>query len=194
MRCTENIELVLSSATHLPFRDGIFNKVGMFDVLEHLPQQYEKAALMDVCRVLGNYGKFVLSTPNKKLLFTLLDPAFFLMSHRHYCVNDVSQKINEVGFSNVRIFTYGGIREAIFIPIFYLLRKLKLCDYKMPSIFLRRINEEYAFPRDGGYTIFVECTGGTFLGDTTSIPKRPNHRRVYHSNILHSMKDVFSGG
>jgi cyclopropane fatty-acyl-phospholipid synthase-like methyltransferase len=157
MRCSGNIEFALASATYLPFKDGVFDKVAMIEVLEHLPKQSEGLALIDVYRVLKSGGDFVLSTPHKRFLYVLLDPAFFLMGHRHYDVDEIHHEIRKANFTLGNIFTYGGIREAVLTPIFYLLRKMKICDHRMPSIFSKQVDKEYSFPRRGGYTIIVDC-------------------------------------
>lgn len=160
LRCDKNIEFIIASATHLPFRDCVFSEVSMIEVLEHLPQRKEKMALQSVYDTLKDCGRFLLSTPNKRFTFTVLDPAFFLMGHRHYSKNEISMKIEEIGFIDARTSTYGGIREAIIIPIFYLLKKVKLCGYMMPSCFLKQIDKEYMRSRADGYTLILECRKG----------------------------------
>lgn len=82
------------------------------------------------------------------------------MGHRHYSKKEMFMKIKEMNFTTVSIATYGGIREAILIPIFYLLKKIRLCDYEMPSYFLEQIDKEYLDSRDDGYTIILECQKG----------------------------------
>lgn len=160
LRCDEGVDFIIASAVHLPFGDCVFDKVAMIEVLEHLPLREEKMALKSVYAVLKDQGKFLLSTPHKRTLFTVLDPAFLLMGHRHYSKKEMLMKIKEMGFTTVGIATYGGIREAILIPIFYLLKKIRLCDYKMPSYFLEQINKEYLDSRDDGYTVILECQKG----------------------------------
>jgi ubiquinone/menaquinone biosynthesis C-methylase UbiE len=160
LRCDKRIEFIIASATHLPFRSCVFDKVSMLEVLEHLPKRKEKMALQSAYDVLKDCGRFLLSTPHKRFLFTVLDPAFFLMGHRHYSKNELSMKIEEIGFIDARMSTYGGIGEAIIIPVFYLLKKMKLCGNMMPSCFLKQIDKEYTRSRDDGYTIILECRKG----------------------------------
>ena len=160
LRCDEGVEFVIASVTHLPFGHCVFDKVAMIEVLEHLPLREEKMALKSVYDVLKDHGKFLLSTPHKRFLFTVLDPAFLLMGHRHYSKKEMFMKIKEMNFTTISIATYGGIREAILILIFYLLKKMKLCGYKMPSYFLEQINKEYLDSRGDGYTIILECQKG----------------------------------
>lgn len=160
-RCSRTIKFVLASAEHLPFKGCVFDKVAMIEVLEHLPKQSEGLALIDVYRVLKSGEKFVLSTPYKRFLYVLLDPAYFLIGHRHYDLDEIHHEIRKANFTSVNVFTYGGIREAVLTPIFYLLRKMKICDHRMPSIFSKQVDKEYSSPRRGGYTVILECSKGT---------------------------------
>jgi len=69
---------VVASATHLPFRNDVFDLVLFTDVIEHLPRGEERNALKEIVRVLRRHGKIVLSCPNNIPLFTFLDPAFWV--------------------------------------------------------------------------------------------------------------------
>jgi len=62
----------------------------MLDVLEHIPAEDELKTLSEIRRViLSGSGRFAISVPNKTFLSILLDPAFLLISHRHYDAIDL---------------------------------------------------------------------------------------------------------
>lgn len=68
----------------LPFENESFDTVVCWEVIEHLPENSEHALFVEVNRVLKVGGAFSLSTPHDSLVSKLLDPAWWLMSHRHY--------------------------------------------------------------------------------------------------------------
>lgn len=57
-----NVEFVCGDATNLPFADGSFDAVTMFDVLEHIPD--DQAAIAEAFRVLKPGGFLLVSTPD----------------------------------------------------------------------------------------------------------------------------------
>jgi len=60
------VGLAQADAKHLPFRDGIFDRVLMFDVVEHLHPWELDACLKEVIRALKPGGKIVVHTaPNR---------------------------------------------------------------------------------------------------------------------------------
>src|SRR3989344_5470634 len=75
---------VVGTALNLPFKNESFDLVTMWDVLEHLPKNSEDQAVREVARVLKKGGWFGFSTVTTHPLAILLDPAFFLIGHRHY--------------------------------------------------------------------------------------------------------------
>lgn len=61
---------VVGSALELPFRDGGFDVVACFQVLEHLPYEHFPAALAELRRVARRH--VVLSLPNARRVYKLL--------------------------------------------------------------------------------------------------------------------------
>src|SRR5688572_18311517 len=69
----DQISLTQADALHLPFADGSFDVVTMFDVLEHLSD--DSRALNEVHRVLRPGGALVLSVPAYQKLWSAHDEA-----------------------------------------------------------------------------------------------------------------------
>lgn len=63
----ENVRFICGDATTLPFADGSFDVVTMFDVLEHVPA-HERAA-SEALRVLRPGGWLLASSPNERWRF-----------------------------------------------------------------------------------------------------------------------------
>jgi len=58
-----NLAFVEASCDRLPHRDGCFDLVVAFEVIEHLERWHE--FLLEARRVLGSGGQFIVSTPNR---------------------------------------------------------------------------------------------------------------------------------
>jgi GT2 family glycosyltransferase/SAM-dependent methyltransferase len=76
-----DVTFITGDATHLPFSDGFFDVVTMFDVLEHIPD--ETLAAREAMRVLRPGGWLLFSSPNEKWKF----PYYRVM--RRLCPADV---------------------------------------------------------------------------------------------------------
>ena len=64
-RCGSNLSLVQASATHLPFRDGVFDRLLCAGVLNHIPGEGQRAlAVKEASRVLTRPARLVFSTQN----------------------------------------------------------------------------------------------------------------------------------
>lgn len=145
---------VRGSALALPFADGSVGAATFFDVLEHLPVGSEASALRELRRVLRPGGALLLSTPNLHPLGTVTDPAWLLRGHRHYREAKVRGLLMDSGFEVERTFVAGRLGEALYLPFFYLVRRLGL---RLPfeTRWQRRIDQEYQ--SRGWYTIFAHA-------------------------------------
>lgn len=63
----ERAPFLCADATRLPFRDGVFDAVTFFDVLEHIPD--DGAALREATRVLVPGGVILVTAPNERWRF-----------------------------------------------------------------------------------------------------------------------------
>ena len=81
------VQLKKGSAIDLNFHNKQFDTVVSWEVLEHIPKQTENKMFSEINRVLKNNGVFYLSTPFSNLFSDILDPAWWLIGHRHYKKN-----------------------------------------------------------------------------------------------------------
>jgi len=141
-------------ANGINYRSETFDKILFLEVIEHLPKNKEKEALTEIYRLLKKGGILVLSTPNDNPLTTFFDPAYWLFHHRHYKISYLKEMLENVGFKIEREYIGGGIIELLWIPMFYILLKLKL-DKLFKPIMDRLIDLEYR--RKGFQTIILKC-------------------------------------
>ncbi len=132
-----------------------FDKILLLEVIEHLPKNTEAQALKEIHRLLKEGGTLVLSTPNDTFLTAIFDPAYWLIGHRHYKIDNLIKMLRASGFTVEETFTGGGFIELLWVPVFYILLKLKL-DKHVAPIMNRIIDREYK--RKGFYTIILKCT------------------------------------
>ncbi|SRR6266566_1727347 len=152
---------IAASALHLPFMEGIFQTILFTDVIEHIPMGTEPQALKEIRRCLKRGGRLILSTPNDTLVFKLLDPAWWLVRHRHYRTNSIAGFLEGAGFDLRRSFCSGGVFQMIELLLHYFvgLPVYKMCGVLPPSIgwLNKKVDSEYNRASRGGYTIFVEA-------------------------------------
>lgn len=131
-----------------------FDKVIFLEVIEHLPVDSETRALKEIYRVLKKGGILVMSTPNDFWLTKFFDPAFWLINHRHYKIRSLIKILRQAGFKIEKEYIGGKYMELIWLPIYYVLRRLKLAKFIKPSV-SKIIDKEYKKP--GFQTIILKC-------------------------------------
>ena len=90
---------VLASATHLPTKSDIFDRILLIDVLEHLLEPIK--TLSEIHRTLRPNGLLVLQTPNKRSVIMII-----LKDSTHlkiYTMEEVKQLLHSVHFKKVHI-------------------------------------------------------------------------------------------
>lgn len=133
----------LKAVSHkLPFKNGSFDVVCFFDVIEHIPQGYELATLLEINRVLKKGGYLFLATPYKNFFSNLLDPAYWLAGHRHYGRKQLSLMLTDSGFRVENVKITGSLFTSLYAISFYFFKHI--LRMKMPSIDLieRRMEED----------------------------------------------------
>jgi len=152
---------IAASALHLPFIEGIFQTILFTDVIEHIPRGTEPQALKEIRRCLKKEGRLILSTPNDILVFKLLDPAWWLVKHRHYQTEKIAGLLESAGFETRRSFCSGGVFQIaeLFVHYFIGLPIHRICGVLPRSIswLKRKVDGEYDLASPKGYTLFVEA-------------------------------------
>lgn len=120
----DNIAFLQLDATNLPFRDECFDVVVSLETIEHL-QNYGK--FLDECRrVLKTSGKFVCSTPNKRIFSPHGGVATPVHVHEFY-LGEFYSLLKEY-FANIAIYgqRFVPITGIIMLELYY--HGLKLLD------------------------------------------------------------------
>jgi len=127
-------------AHHLPFRDGVFVEVTMFDVLEHVDSPV--IALEEVKRVLAKNGFLILGTPNAMRILNTL----FLLRHGFYIPHpdhistwgrmELENLIRKIGFVWFKVFpyTYGDGHHSFLAKLFLYLPTADLTERQLVVI------------------------------------------------------------
>lgn len=99
-----NVEFTrLDLCSPLPFRDGEFDLVTLFDVIEHLAPGMQAALLREIIRVLKPGGLFAVTTPNRLNLRTLLWGRFLRSEYheREFSFRELGELAESAGFEPV---------------------------------------------------------------------------------------------
>lgn len=155
---------IVADARYLPFVPGIFKEALFTDVIEHLRDGTEVIALREIHRILSTEGRLILSTPNDRLIFSILDLSKWLEGHRHYSISRVETILRKADFQIDATFTAGGIFTMLSVLRYCLiaLPLKKLFGDKTlqpPRLLSLREDEEYRIHKsNSGYTIFCVAT------------------------------------
>ncbi|MEM0050456.1 MAG: hypothetical protein QXW39_08015 [Candidatus Bathyarchaeia archaeon] len=127
----------------------------MFDVLEHLPVNLESDVLSEVNRTLSMGGLLLVSVPNNHFIAKLFDPAYFLIGHRHYALNEISGLMEKIGFNIYEVKYGGGVAEALSMILLYLFKHLFSMEVPFKSFLELLRHKEYQ--GKGFATLFIKA-------------------------------------
>jgi len=152
----KKLSCMVGSALELKFPDESFDTVCAWEVLEHVPKGTENVMFNEIKRVLKKEGIFYMSTPYNNIISKLLDPAWYIIGHRHYSFEQLKQYTAEVGFQVDKYDQRGGWWELIFMLNLYVAKWV----FKQPpfyrTFFRRMLDNEYA--KDKGFSnVFLKC-------------------------------------
>ncbi len=139
----KNAKFVVSTAEKLPFKKNRFDTVTIMDVIEHVPVGEELQVLLEIKRVLKTKGTLILSTPSRHPISILLDPAYFLIGHRHYSIEGLEKLLLEAGFKIKTFKHVGNIWELLFHNLELLLKHTIKVSISKPKWLEKQINEGY---------------------------------------------------
>ncbi len=151
----EKIRFQVGDATDLPFNSDTFDTVVSWAVIEHIPVRSELKMLSEVHRVLKKHGAFYLSTPYAHIASNVLDPAWWLIGHRHYSKDTLVKMAEKSGFSVVDTVIKGGFWEILAVNNLYLSKWI----FRRRPFFERTINafQNKEYQKNNGFTnIFIK--------------------------------------
>lgn len=149
------VEFAVASATALPTRDGSLDTVVSWEVIEHIPKGSEPIMFAEVGRVLRPGGVFYLSTPFDSAVAKALDPAWWLVGHRHYGRDELVRLGRGSGFEAEVVCVMGGIWSLFSAVDMYTAKWIFRRRPFFEAALQRRERREYE--QDGGSaTLFVK--------------------------------------
>lgn len=116
----EKARFAVAGATKLPFEDNSFDTVVSWEVLEHIPKGAEGEMFKEASRVLKRGGFFYLSTPYDSFFAKIFDPAWWLIGHRHYSKEKITNLAESCGLSVEEVAIKGGIWETVGMANLYI--------------------------------------------------------------------------
>lgn len=146
----------IGNALHLPFKDNTFDTVISWEVLEHIPKHTEEKMFSEIYRVLKPGGHLFLSTQYRNFFSTILDPAWWLVGHRHYSQNDIKKFTKKSRLKIDELYVKGGFFAIFGILNMYISKWI----FRRPPMFLPFFasQTEREFAQDNGIVnIFLHC-------------------------------------
>lgn len=166
-----NKDFRVGTLEDLPFPDDSFDAVIMLETLEHL--QNEEDSLKEISRICKPGAKLILSVPNDRLLYKIIDLEYWLIPfltkrprHRHYNKNVLKHKLKENGFYVKIIFERGLIFSAMsrwFIFCFDMIDRIFFGGFNGPAGKCARklinplIDLEFRIPTPYGHSVFLSA-------------------------------------
>lgn len=132
----------VGSVLKIPFKENFFDFIIFSEVVEHIPSGTEKKAISEIKRVLKPNGYLLISTPSNHLLSVLLDPAFFLIKHRHYSRETLLSFLKN-DFQIEKVFYTRGIFSLIISNIELLFKYLFNKKPTIPNWLYKKLKDEY---------------------------------------------------
>jgi len=145
-------------ALNLPLKGCSVDTVTIWEVIEHLPRNSEEVIFKEVKRVLKENGVIYISTPFKSFLSCTLDPAWFLIGHRHYNFLFFKKLLKSTGLKVNKVEIKGGIFELLYTIVLYLFKHLlrKNIPFRFRNWLNAKRDREFLDDRRGFANIFLK--------------------------------------
>jgi len=147
----EDVFFKVGVASSLPAKDGSVDICTSWDVIEHIPVNTESAMFDEIHRILKKGGLAVISTPCHNFS-TYMDPAFYLLGHRHYNPEKLHEIAKNSGFKMKKCQIKGGVWEQLYMYNLYIMKWVFRAKPIFESFFMKKMNLEYE--NSGHMTIF----------------------------------------
>lgn len=146
----------IGNALDLPFKDNTFDTVMSWEVLEHIPKNTEVQMFKEVLRVLKPGGHLFLSTQHRNFFSTALDPAWWLIGHRHYTQKSIREIAKKSGFKIDQLYIRGQFFTIFGILNMYISKWIFHRPPLFHSFFAAKTEREFA-QNTGMVYIFLHC-------------------------------------
>ncbi|HUD09784.1 MAG TPA: class I SAM-dependent methyltransferase [Patescibacteria group bacterium] len=146
----------IGGALKIPFKDNYFDAVVAWEVIEHIPKDTENKMFKEVKRVLKKNGIFYLSTPYDSLRSKYLDPAYWLIGHRHYSREKLIKLGKGNNFKIREIQIKGRIWSLISLLDLYIAKWIFRRQPFFEEEISRKVDEEYRMDENSFMGIFVK--------------------------------------
>jgi len=157
----DRLELRVSSATSLPFEANSFDTIVSWEVIEHIPRGDEKAMISEVARVLKPGGVFYLSTPYRSFFTNILDPAWWLVGHRHYSRECLEKFASIASLKTENVKIKGGWWSLFSLLNMYISKWVLRRRPVMEKFFFEKENAEFMSDQPGFSNIFIKFRKST---------------------------------
>lgn len=149
----KSAEFKIGSALEIPYPDNSFDAIVSWEVIEHIPKNTELKMFQEVARVLKPNGVFYLSTPYDHPIAKYLDPAWWLIGHRHYSIKQLKFFAKSTKMITDKITRKGKIWSSISLLNMYISKWIFRSKPLSHSFFLNQEKNEYH--TEGYVNIFV---------------------------------------
>jgi SAM-dependent methyltransferase len=150
----ERLILKIGDAKNLPFPNESFDTVISWEVIEHIPKNTELSMFKEIYRVLRPGGHLYLSTPHKSFFANILDPAWWLIRHRHYSPKNLYEFAQKSNLQILEIRVTGSW-WTLFSVINLYVSKWILRRNKLFTVFWDA-KEDQEFSDNGFVNIFIK--------------------------------------
>lgn len=154
---SNKLRTIVGSAIELPFKNETFDTVVSWEVIEHIPRNTEFKMFKEVNRVLKKGGVFYLSTPFNSIPSKVLDPAWWLLGHRHYSIKQINNFAEQTNFSVNKIFVAGKWWTILEILNLYVSKWILNREIIFKDFFISKSDYEYS-KSDGFVNLFACMT------------------------------------
>jgi SAM-dependent methyltransferase len=150
--------LEVATLTDLPASlERHFDVVMLLETIEHLPRGTETSALRSLASLLAPDGYLLLSTPAAGISAPL-DPAWFLVGHRHYRLVTLTKLFSSAGLEVRRVYYSGNFWTSLDTFMLYFWKHVLRRTYVSPAMIAsREPNGVYERRRPTSANIWLEA-------------------------------------